>query len=66
VPLNAIAGSGPADVWVVGNEGTVLRWNGKNWDRLVPVTEEHLHAVTVERGGAVWVGGTHGFIQKLR
>jgi photosystem II stability/assembly factor-like uncharacterized protein len=30
-PLNGVWGSGPKDVWAVGDSGTILHWNGTSW-----------------------------------
>ncbi len=62
--LEAVWGSGPDDVWVVGNR-IVMRWDGDEWEALSFEAEaQHFHGVwtyeggpvyAVADGGAVWV-----------
>jgi hypothetical protein len=34
VPLEGMWGSGPADIWAVGNYGTILHYTGSSWSDL--------------------------------
>jgi hypothetical protein len=43
--LNGAWGSGQADVWAVGDCGTLLHWNGSAWHAVPSGTTAHLHAV---------------------
>ena len=33
-PLTGIWGSAPDDVWAVGNQGTIIHWNGTEWQKV--------------------------------
>jgi hypothetical protein len=56
----AIGGTGPADVWFVGDDGLVLHWNGAALATVkVPATES-LHAVWAGGSGDVWIAGDRG------
>jgi hypothetical protein len=48
-PLYAISGSGPSDVWAVGEAGTIVHWDGKFW------TQSPSHVQGILRG--VWAAG---------
>ena len=43
IPLHAVWGSGPTDVWTVGDKGTVLRWNGAIWAMVPSGTADALY-----------------------
>jgi hypothetical protein len=45
VRLRGIWGSGPDDLHVVGAEGTLLRWDGREWLVLPSPTRKELRAV---------------------
>lgn len=45
VALYGIWGSGPTDVFAVGGEGTLLRYDGKSWQRLASDAYENLRSV---------------------
>jgi hypothetical protein len=64
--LNAIAGADAGDVWAVGAAGAVIHWDGKSWAHIKPPTEENLRAVSVQKNGAVWVGGARGALARVR
>ena len=57
------------DVWAVGDEGVVLRYDGKSWSRVkvagLGAERPNLTAVWVAAGGHVWVGG-EGVVLSLR
>ncbi|MSQ00366.1 MAG: hypothetical protein EXR71_00560 [Myxococcales bacterium] len=61
VALNAVDGSGPTDVWAVGEAGTVLHNGGDGWKRVddIPTTET-LWAVFVPEEGVVYAVGSNG------
>jgi hypothetical protein len=44
-PLFAIWGSGPTDIFAVGDAGTILHYDGTAWTSMVSNTTETLHAV---------------------
>lgn len=65
VPLNGIYGFADDDVWAVGEESTVLHWDGKTWTRLETpfdgrseVDRPALSAVWGSSPTDVWAVGT--------
>jgi hypothetical protein len=40
--LRAVWGRGPADIYAVGEQGHVLRWDGATWTKLPSPTEDLL------------------------
>jgi len=63
--LNAVWGSGPNDVWAVGDAGAVRRWMGATPTRwqVVPVPTDHdLTGVWGSGPNDIWVVGDHGTI----
>jgi hypothetical protein len=49
----------------VGEEGTVLHWNGEDWSSVKSGTEANLLAVAKTVDGAVWIGGEGGLLRRL-
>lgn len=45
--LNGVAGNGPNDVWIAGDE--VLRWDGNQWNKM-PSPPRSLGSIFVEKG----------------
>ena len=43
--LTAVSGSGPNDVWAVGNMGTILHWTGSAWTPSTSGTTAELRGV---------------------
>lgn len=67
VKLTAIWGSGGSDVWAVGSGGTVLHYDGTQWEKaaLAAATPEAgasftLRSVWLERPDDVWLADGHG------
>lgn len=60
-PLLSISGSAPADVWAVGERGTVMHWDGSSWSQDSLPTLKTLRAVRAEPQ-TVWVVGDTGSI----
>jgi hypothetical protein len=60
--LRAVWGTGPADVWAVGDNGTILHFNGKAWTPSPSGTEENLTSVIGTGPASVWVSGEKGAI----
>lgn len=57
---NAIWGSGPSDVWVVGDNNTIRRWNGSAWTSMTTGTLGSRFGAVVGRGpDDVWIFGTY-------
>jgi hypothetical protein len=55
--LTAIGGSSASDLWMVGRQGTLLRWDGERFSGFA-VTDEHLTAVSGRSRDSAWaVGG---------
>jgi hypothetical protein len=65
--LEGIHGTGPDNIYVVGSEGFLARWNGKTWTRIKLMTNSYLagvrafardHVVAVGNNGTIieWAG----------
>lgn len=55
--LRAVSGSGPSDVWAVGDLGTAIHWDGSSWRPSATGTTEQLAAVWSSGGADVWAAG---------
>jgi hypothetical protein len=53
-------GSGPRDVWAVGNAGTIVHYDGDRWTRIASGTEADLRGVWGTSRDDVWFVGEHG------
>jgi len=58
VSLNAIWGTGPNDVWVVGSHGFAARYDGTSWTVHRPDTLLALYSVWGSGPSDVWAGNT--------
>jgi hypothetical protein len=56
--LKAISGSSPNDVWIIGNAGLILHWNGSAWSAMTsPVGAEDFLTVWSRTSTDAWIGG---------
>jgi cysteine-rich repeat protein len=60
--LFAVRGTSAADVWVVGGNGTILRWNGAAWSKVTSGTSQALRAVWAASATQAWAVGIGGTI----
>ncbi|WP_257450390.1 hypothetical protein [Archangium lipolyticum] len=63
--LNAVWGSGPRDVWAVGESGSIVHWDGERWEketRVPPGFAFTLHDIWGSGARDVWAVGTAGVI----
>lgn len=58
--LHAVWGARADEVWAVGGEGTILRWNGLAWTSVESGTREGLEGVWGSRADDVWAVGYGG------
>lgn len=58
--LYAVNGSGPSDVWAVGDNGTILHYDGRTWRAVPSGVSERLTGVWAASPGEAWVSGTNG------
>jgi hypothetical protein len=63
--LNGVSGSGPSDIWAVGqNAGTsfIEHWNGQSWSHVASPADEppdgQLNAVSADSPTDAWAGGS--------
>ncbi len=59
--LRAIFGTGPNDVWTVGDEGTALHWDGARWTRSSTGTMAALRGVWGSSPVDFWAVGSERF-----
>lgn len=58
VSLFKVHGSGPSDLWIVGSNGLILRWDGATLQDTAPAgLQETLLTVAVGEAGPIAVGG---------
>lgn len=57
-----IWGSGASDIWVVGEGGFIMHWNGSAWSTVASGTTEHLLSVFGISSSDVWAVGSAGTI----
>lgn len=62
VTLSAVWGSSSADVWVAGEGGTLIHWDGAAWSTAASGTETALRALAGTSARDVWAGGLDGTI----
>lgn len=60
--LHAISGSGPDDVWAVGDLGAVFHFDGADWTQLDVPTAEHLRGVFAAADGTMLAVGDRGVL----
>ena len=60
--FTGVWGSGPANVYVAGSFGTVLRWNGSSWLDLASGSRDELLGIFGSSPGDVWATGLHSTI----
>ena len=44
--LWGVWGASPDDVWAVGYNGTIVHWDGENWDKVESGTKEHIVGIS--------------------
>ena len=64
--LNAVWGSGPSDLTVVGDSGSVLRYHGGKWSSSSLSTAQHLTAIWGAGPSDLFVGGDQGQVLRLQ
>lgn len=60
--LQAAWGSDANNIWVVGDRGTILKWNGGSWSPQISGTTQHLRGVWGSDANNVWAVGDGGVI----
>lgn len=60
--FNGVWGTGPSNVYVVGSEGALLRWNGSSWVDLASGTHDDLLGIFGSSPRDVWVTGFYNTI----
>jgi hypothetical protein len=58
--LQGIGGTGPSDVWVVGESGTAVHWDGSRWSTVPTGVSNHLNALFSAAADRVWAVGDQG------
>ena len=65
-PLFGLWASSPADVWAVGDEGRVCRFDGSAWHEVDCPADAHLRAVLGRPDGTLMVAGAQGTVLAYR
>lgn len=60
VTFDAVHGTGPNDVWAVGDLGTIAHYDGTKWTVAPPITSVHLRAVAAVSPTDAWAFGDQG------
>ena len=60
--FTSVAASGPNDVWVAGENGTLRHYNGTAWSASSSGTTAHLYALWGSAANDVWAVGYYGAI----
>lgn len=60
--LTAIWGSGEDDVWAVGSSGTIVHWNGSDWQTIPSGTKQTLRGVWGSGPTDVWIVSTPALV----
>lgn len=60
VTLRGVWGSGPSNVWAVGDRGLILHWDGINWSVASSGTVNDLHAVWGSGSSDIFAVGKSG------
>ena len=63
--LNRLWGSGPRDVWAVGEVGTILHYDGERWTRFPSGTRDSLVAISGRGPGDAWAIGKNRTLLRL-
>lgn len=58
--LFAISGTGPNDIWAVGQTGTALHYNGAAWVAVLTSTTQDLYALWANAANDIWFVGANG------
>ncbi|AEI50815.1 WD40/YVTN/BNR-like repeat-containing protein [Runella slithyformis] len=61
-PLNAFYVLNSEEAWAVGQNATVLRWDGEKWSELLVFSTENLLSVYFQDAQNGWAVGTNGTI----
>ena len=64
VELRSIHGSSPSDLFVVGDQGTIIHFAGGNWRRETTPGVYRINVVWVAPSGAAFAGANGGYILK--
>jgi hypothetical protein len=64
--LRAVWGTGPTDVYAVGEEGVLLRWDGVAWVRIDSPVEDYLLGLSGDGTDALAVGMRRVVLRGLR
>ncbi len=60
--LRAVWVNSPLDAWAVGEQGTILHWDGAAWSAVLLAARTDDLLTVWSCDGEVWIGGTHRLI----
>jgi hypothetical protein len=66
VHLYGVSGTNDSDVWAVGQDGTVLHWNGTDWQEIDLDTQANMWSVWSTTGNVAYVVGANGEAYKIQ
>ncbi|HUU03386.1 MAG TPA: hypothetical protein VM425_18270 [Myxococcota bacterium] len=64
--LRDISGSAQDNIWVVGEDGVILKWNGSSWNAVASNTTKILNGVWTLSGQDAWAVGDLGEIVRYQ
>ena len=64
--LNAAWGASDSDVWVVGDKGVILRFNGNTWAKVSAPTGSNIKAIWGSSANDIWAVGKDGVILRYQ
>jgi hypothetical protein len=57
---NGVHGNSAKNIWAVGRDGLIARYDGKAWSLVAPLTKQDLNGVSVHRDGTAVAVGDYG------
>mgnify|MGYP001255768820 CR=1 FL=1 len=66
VNLYGVSGTNSSDIWAVGQEGTVIHWNGTTWQEIEMETQANLWSVWSPTANVAYVVGANGEAYRIQ
>ena len=66
VHLYGVSGTNDSDIWAVGQESTVIHWNGTNWQEVELETNANMWSVWSPAANVAYVVGANGEAYRIQ